>query len=67
VLVEQGRCYIKSEAVLRIATRLGMPLPLMAGLALLVPKFISDPVYDQVGLAGTLAGKLAASGRLCRM
>ncbi|KAF6261705.1 hypothetical protein COO60DRAFT_1499844 [Scenedesmus sp. NREL 46B-D3] len=48
VLVEQDRCCIKSEAVLRIATRLGMPLPLLAGLALLVPKFISDPVYDQV-------------------
>jgi hypothetical protein len=52
VLVEQDRCFIKSEAVLRIALRLGMPLPLLAGLALLVPKFISDPVYDQVRLAG---------------
>uniref|UniRef100_A0A383WGK0 Thiol-disulfide oxidoreductase DCC n=1 Tax=Tetradesmus obliquus TaxID=3088 RepID=A0A383WGK0_TETOB len=48
VLVEESRCYIKSEAVLRIALRLGMPLPLLAGLALLVPKFVGDPVYDQV-------------------
>jgi hypothetical protein len=65
VLVEQDRCYIKSEAVLRIALRLGMPLPLLAGLALLVPKFVSDPVYDQVGLAGQgLQGRLA--GKACR-
>eukprot|EP00878_Enallax_costatus_P032525 GHUV01035749.1.p1 GENE.GHUV01035749.1~~GHUV01035749.1.p1 ORF type:complete len:198 (+),score=38.37 GHUV01035749.1:122-715(+) len=40
VLVEAHGCYIKSEAVLRIATKLGMPWPLLAGLALLTPRFV---------------------------
>lgn len=70
MLVEESRCYIKSEAVLRIALRLGMPLPLLAGLALLVPKFVGDPVYDQVGrrLQETIAGNACSkvlAGRTC--
>eukprot|EP00775_Hariotina_reticulata_P013275 gene13275-13406_t len=49
VLVEEDGCYIKSEAVLKIATRLNMPFPLLAALAMPVPKdLIRDPLYDQV-------------------
>lgn len=48
VLVEENCFYIKSEAVLRTLLKMRMPLPLLAGLALLVPKFIRDMLYDQM-------------------
>lgn len=49
VFVEKDRCSIKSEAVLRIADRLKTPpLPFLASLALPVPTFVRDAVYDQV-------------------
>lgn len=48
MLVEEDSHYIKSDAVLRIATRLGMPLPAVALALTTVPKLIRDPVYDQV-------------------
>jgi predicted DCC family thiol-disulfide oxidoreductase YuxK len=51
--VERGQAYIKSEAVLRIAQQLNMPLALLAGLAFLVPKPAADVLYDQVGLAAS--------------
>lgn len=47
------RAYIKSEAVLRIAQGLNMPLALLAGLAFLVPRQLSDAVYDQVRSCST--------------
>lgn len=40
---------MRSDAVLRIATRLGAPLPLLAALLMPLPKaLLRDPVYDQV-------------------
>lgn len=48
VLVERGGASIKSEAVRRIAARLGLPLALLAGLAQLVPLGLKDAAYDAV-------------------
>lgn len=51
VLVEENASYIKSEAILRIAQRLKIPLvpfPLLAAAGLGVPKGFRDFVYDQV-------------------
>ena len=48
VLVEEGGHYIKSDAVLRIASRLGLPLPLVAAALMPLPHFIRDTFYDQV-------------------
>lgn len=60
MLVEENCFYIKSEAVLRTLLNMRMPLPLLAGLALLVPKFIRDMLYDQVGLAGNACSNVLA-------
>ena len=48
VLVEAGGSHVKSDAILRIAQRLEIPFPLLAGLGLLVPQFARDAVYDGV-------------------
>eukprot|EP00873_Tetraselmis_striata_P037870 jgi/Tetstr1/458134/TSEL_044626.t1 len=48
VLVEEGGCYIKSEAVLRIGERMEMPLPVLTTLAFPLPLFFRDNVYDFV-------------------
>ena len=50
VLVEESGSFIKSEAILRIANYLDIPFPLLAQPAWVVPKFVRDGVYDQVGL-----------------
>ena len=50
VLVEEGGHYTKSDAVLRIATRLGLPLPVVAAALMPLPHFIRDTFYDQVKL-----------------
>ena len=47
----EDAAYIKSEAVLRIAQQLNMPLALLASLAFLVPKPLADGMYDQVRAA----------------
>lgn len=47
VLIEAGRCYSKSGAVLRVARRLGWFWPLMA-LFLVIPPVIRDWVYGIV-------------------
>lgn len=47
VLVEQGRCYTKSDAALRIARALRWPWKLLGGLTI-VPRFVRDGVYDIV-------------------
>lgn len=47
VLVEDGRCYRRSTAALRIARRLTFPWPLLYAL-LLVPRPLRDAVYDWV-------------------
>lgn len=48
VLVEPGRGYIKSEAVLRIASRLAIPLRMLGALGQPVPLPIRDALYDQI-------------------
>ena len=48
VLVEENVSYIKSEAILRIALRLGIPFPVLASLGLLFPLGFRDVVYDGV-------------------
>lgn len=48
VLVEEDGSYIRSDAVLRIATRLALPLPLVATLGWPVPRPVRDTLYDQV-------------------
>lgn len=57
VLVEPGQAYIKSEAVLRIAQGLNMPLALLAGLAFLVPRPPADAIYDTVRMLGLGQGR----------
>jgi hypothetical protein len=48
VLVEEGKHYMKSDAVLRIASRLGLPLPVVAAALTPLPHFVRDTFYDQV-------------------
>jgi predicted DCC family thiol-disulfide oxidoreductase YuxK len=48
VLVEENISYIKSEAILRIALRLGIPFPILASLGLLFPRGFRDFTYDQI-------------------
>jgi hypothetical protein len=48
VLVEESNHYIKSDAILRIASRLAVPFPLVAAALLPMPHFVRDTFYDQV-------------------
>ena len=48
VLVEKDKHYIKSESVLRIASKLSNPLPFLAIFGLPVPLFVRDRVYELV-------------------
>jgi predicted DCC family thiol-disulfide oxidoreductase YuxK len=45
VLIDEGRCYERSEAALRIAARLAFPWRLAAALRI-VPRSIRDGVYS---------------------
>jgi predicted DCC family thiol-disulfide oxidoreductase YuxK len=45
VLIEDGRCYDRSDAILRIAARLGFPWSL-AQVGRLVPRAWRDALYD---------------------
>lgn len=47
VLVDAGRCYMKSEAALRIAGALVWPWRLL-GVLTIVPRFVRDRVYELV-------------------
>lgn len=47
ILIEAGKTYIKSTAVLRIARGLQFPWPLLYAFAA-VPRTLRDPVYDWV-------------------
>ncbi len=47
VLVEEGKCYTKSTAALKIARRLDSAWPLLYGF-IVVPRFIRDFVYDWI-------------------
>ena len=47
ILVKNGKVYKRSAAILRIATRLRFPWPLMA-VFFVVPRFLRDAVYRLV-------------------
>ena len=47
VLIDDGRCYKKSDAVIRVTRRLGMPYRLL-GPSWIVPRSIRDRMYDYV-------------------
>jgi predicted DCC family thiol-disulfide oxidoreductase YuxK len=47
ILIQQGRAFVRSDAVLRIASRLGAPWCFAAPL-LLVPRLLREPVYRLV-------------------
>lgn len=46
-LIEDGRCYSKSDAVIEVVRRLPFPWPLLTVLKI-VPKFLRDPLYSLV-------------------
>ncbi len=46
-LIENGRCYSKSDAVIEVVRRLPFPWPLLAVFKI-VPKFLRDPLYSLV-------------------
>jgi len=48
VLIENGRYYIKSDAVLRIGRRLAWPWKGLAAAGFLVPRSFRDFVYGQI-------------------
>ncbi|WP_205967523.1 thiol-disulfide oxidoreductase DCC family protein [Aquisalinus luteolus] len=48
LLVESGRAYEKSDAVIRILSRLNHPWPLISKAMSVVPRFIRDPGYRLV-------------------
>lgn len=48
ILIQGGKAYRKSAAALRIAGQLDGLWPLMAGF-LIVPRFITDGIYDFIG------------------
>lgn len=49
LLVEGGRCYVRSDAVLRVMAGLGWPWRLLTALRL-VPAALRDWLYDRVAL-----------------
>lgn len=46
-LIEDGRCYSKSDAVIEVVRRLPFPWPLLSVFKI-VPKFLRDPLYSLV-------------------
>jgi len=46
VLIQGGRAYIKSSAVLRVALHLGLGWRILGALGLLVPRFLRDAAYS---------------------
>ena len=48
VLVEQNKSFLKSDAVLKIAEGLALPLSLVSVLSILFPSNVRDVVYDVV-------------------
>ena len=48
VLIENGRAYTYSTAVIRIAAHLRQPWPMLAKIAAVVPLFVRDYLYKQI-------------------
>lgn len=63
ILIEDGRLYLKSTAVLRIARRLPLPWSLAAGF-LLVPRPLRDAAYDVVA---AVRHRLAGRSNACEI
>ena len=58
VKVAEDDFYIKSDAILRIGKQLNVPFWLLSTLALPLPHFVRDTVYDQVSMRGETEGAL---------
>lgn len=54
VLATPEGCYIKSDAVLRIAGLLRQPFPFLAAFVWPIPSAVRDALYDQVPLMSPL-------------
>ena len=63
VLIEDGRLYLRSTAVLRVARRLSFPWWL-ASAALVVPVFLRDPVYRVVA---AIRHRIAGRSNACEV
>ena len=63
VLIEDGRLYLRSTAVLRVARRLSFPWWL-ASAALAVPVFVRDPVYRVVA---AIRHRIAGRSNACEI
>jgi predicted DCC family thiol-disulfide oxidoreductase YuxK len=63
VLIEDGRLYLRSTAVLRIARRMSFPWRL-ASAALVVPVFLRDPVYRVVA---AIRHRIAGRSNACEI
>jgi predicted DCC family thiol-disulfide oxidoreductase YuxK len=63
ILIEGGRCYLRSTASLRIAARLTRPWRWLAVL-LAVPAFVRDPVYRVVA---AVRHRLAGRSNACEI
>lgn len=63
VLIEDGRLYLRSTAVLRIARRLAFPW-WVAAAALVVPEVVRDPVYRVVA---AIRHRLAGHSNACEI
>jgi len=48
VLIDGEGAHIKNTAVFRILRFLGIPLNFLGRIGLVIPTFLSDPVYDTV-------------------
>lgn len=48
VLIENGCCYVKSDAVLRIGRRLAWPWNWLAAAGFLIPRLLRDHMYDAI-------------------
>jgi predicted DCC family thiol-disulfide oxidoreductase YuxK len=63
VLIEDGRLYLRSTAVLRVARRMSFPWWL-ASAALVVPVFLRDPVYRVVA---AIRHRIAGRSNACEI
>ena len=63
VLIEDGRLYLRSTAVLRVARRMSFPWRLAAA-ALVVPEGLRDPVYR---LVAAIRHRIAGASNACEI
>lgn len=61
ILIDDGKCYLRSTASLRIARRLPFPWWLLSGL-LIVPRPIRDAVY---GVVAAIRHRIAGASNAC--